>query len=191
MAKDKAMLLSLALLLLSPAGALDGDNVSVEKQDRAWIVRATFDVDASADQVRSVLTDFRNPERLNPAVTGREIIRRQPGLVRMSTEFRGCALFFCKTMTLVQDVAVSDASVRADVVPEGSDFRSGYLLWSIDAGRGGRTHVVLQATMEPDFFVPPLIGGLLVRRALKNQVHEIARNLSREAALEPSLPAAE
>lgn len=191
MARDKAVLLSLAMFLSSPACALDGDNVSVEKQDRVWVVRATFDVDANANQVRSVLTDFRNPARLNSAVTGREILGRQHGLVRVSTEFRGCALFFCRTMTLVQDVAVSDASVRADVVPEGSDFRSGYLLWSIGARRGGGAHVVLQAAMEPDFFVPPLIGGLLVRRALKKQVDEIARNLAREAALEPSLPAAE
>lgn len=186
MARPMTTLVLLAVLLPFPALAPDSRDIHIEKQDRAYVIRMSFDVQANAYQVRSVITDYRNPARLSSTVRGREIISHKAGVTRISTELRGCVVFVCKTMKLVQDVTESADSVRADVVPDGSDFRSGYLLWSIVGEESGRTRIVFEAAMEPDFFVPPLIGGFLIRSALEKQVTEIAQNLASEAALEPS-----
>ena len=174
--------------MASSALALDEGDVSVDKRGRAYVINMSFDVPANVYQVKSVLTDYRNPGRLTSTVSGREIIGQQDGLIRVSTELRGCALIFCKTMKLIQDVRVSHDLIRADVVPQGSDFRSGYLLWSVSGNASGKSHVVLEAVMEPDIFVPPLIGGLLIRHVLERHAIEIARNLEIEAALEPAAP---
>lgn len=177
-------MLLLAALSLSAAPPPARGDVRIESRDRAYVIRMSFDVEANADQVRSVLTDYRNPGRLSSAVRGREIISQQGGVTRVSTELRGCAVFFCKTMKLVQDVSESDDSVRADVVPDGGDFRSGYLLWSIAGKDSGHAHVDFEAVMEPGFFVPPLIGDFLIRSALQKHVSEIAQKLAIEAPLE-------
>ncbi len=102
----------------------------------------------------------------------------------MRTEFRDCVVFFCKTMMLIHDVTVSANDVRADVVAEGSDFRNGFLRWSMRSIADDSSHVVFDAVMEPDFFVPPLIGGFLVGKALRKQALATAQNLVREAPRE-------
>lgn len=179
------ILVALALLAASSALAVDKDDVRVETEDRAYHVRMAFNVPASVEQIKAVLTDFAHPLRLSSAVIAREVLGQKDGVVRVRTEFRDCVLFFCKTMMLVHDVSVSATEVRADVVAEGSDFRNGFLRWSINSISGGDSHVVFEAVMEPDFFVPPLIGGFLVRKALGRQALATAENLVKEAPREP------
>ncbi len=185
MAQTTKILVALALLVASTALALDEEDVSIEKLGRAYRIHMAFDVPASVDQIKSVLTDYAHPSRLSSAVTAREVLGRQDGAVRVRTEFRDCVVFFCKTMILVHDVSVSATEVRADVVAEGSDFRNGFLRWSINGLGDGSSHVVFNAVMEPDFFVPPLIGGFLIRKALGNQALATAENLVSEAPREP------
>jgi hypothetical protein len=96
--RKKTILVALVMLAAVPAMALDKEDVSVEKEDRS---------------------DFTHPSRLSSAVTAREVLGQQDGVVRVRTEFRDCVLFFCKKMILIHDVTVSANEVRADVVPEG------------------------------------------------------------------------
>jgi hypothetical protein len=132
-----------------------------------------------------VLTDFKYPARLSEAVTAREVVGQQDGIVRVRTEFRDCVVLFCRTMVLLQDVTVSANEVRAEVVPDASDFRHGFLRWSIDKAGEGASRVDFEAVMEPDFFVPPIIGGFLLRGALRKQVLTTAETLINEAPREP------
>ena len=96
------------LMALYPLAALaaDSGDLRIEKQDRAYMIRMSFDVPANAYQVRSVITDYRNPARLSSVVKKREIISQEGGVTRVATEMRGCVVFFCRTMKLVQDVVV-------------------------------------------------------------------------------------
>ena len=184
MAQTTKILVELAILVSSPALALDEADVSIEKEGRAYRIHMAFHVPARVDQIKSVLTDFAHPSRLSAAVTAREVLGEQDGAVRVRTEFRDCVVFFCKTMMLVHDVSVSAIEVRADVVAEGSDFRNGFLRWSINGLGDGNSHVVFDAVMEPEFFVPPLIGSFLVGKALRKQALATAQNLVREAPRE-------
>lgn len=178
------ILVALAILAALPVMALDEEDVRIDKEGRAYLIHMVFDVPAHVNQIKTVLTDFTHPSRLSSAVIAREVLGQQDGVVRVRTEFRDCVLFFCKKMILIHDVTVSANEVRADVVPEGSDFRHGFLRWSIHVIDSETSHVDFEAVMEPDFFVPPLIGGFLVRNALAKQVLATAENLVREAPRE-------
>jgi hypothetical protein len=101
--RKKTILVALVMLAAVPAMALDKEDVSVEKEDRSYLIRAVFDVPAGVDQVKSVLTDFTHPSRLSSAVTAREVLGQQDGVVRVRTEFRDCVLFFCKKMILIHE----------------------------------------------------------------------------------------
>ncbi len=185
MRQVKKILVVPAMLVALQAMALDKEDVDIQEDGRVYRIRMAFDVPATVDQIKSVLTDFTHPSRLSPAVTERQVLGHQDGVVRVRTEFRDCVVFFCKTMMLIHDVTVSANDVRAEVVEEGSDFRHGFLRWSIEEVGTAGSHVVFEAVMEPDFFVPPIIGGFLVRNALRKQVLRTAENLVKEAPLEP------
>ena len=183
---NRSAVLLLALAAVSYSMAVEIDDVQISQKGRVYRAQLTFDVTASVDQVASVLTDYEHPNRLTPDVTGREIVGRQNGVTRVRTEIHSCVVFFCKDITLTQDVTVVAGAIKADIVPEESDFRSGYLLWSITSGDLGGAHIQYESVIEPDFFIPPLVGGYFMRKRFRQQIFATAENLEREAAREPA-----
>ena len=183
---NRSAVLLLALAAVSYSMAVEIDDVQISQKGRVYRAQLTFDVTASVDQVAAVLTDYEHPNRLTPDVTGREIVGRQNGVTRVRTEIHSCVVFFCKDITLTQDVTVVAGAIKADIVPEESDFRSGYLLWSITSGDLGGAHIQYESVIEPDFFIPPLVGGYFMRKRFRQQIFATAENLEREAAREPA-----
>ncbi len=175
----------LALVGVSHSMAVEIDDVLVTQKDRIYRAQLTFDVAASVDQVTAVLTDYEHPNRLTPDVTNREIVGQQGETTRVRTEIHSCVVFFCKDLTLTQDVTVVGDTIKADIVPEESDFRSGYLLWSVTSSEGGGSKIQYESVIEPDFFIPPLVGGFFMRKRFQQQIFATAENLEREAAKEP------
>ncbi len=178
--------LLLAVLVASSAMAMDLDNLSITKQGRAYQIQMTFGVTAPVDQVMAVLTDYGFPDRLNPKVTKREIISRKNGITRVLTEIHSCVFFFCKDVALIQDVTVVANTIHASIVPDEGDFRSGYFRWSVSSGYNSSTQIAFEAIMEPDFFIPPLIGGFFIRKRLRQEILTTAANLETEATREPA-----
>ena len=182
---NRSAVLLLLLVGVSHAVAVDLDDVRITKQGRAYQAHLTFDVTASVDRVTAVLTDYEHPNRLTPEVTRREVISRQSGITRVRAEIHSCVLFFCKDLTLTQDVTVVAGAIQADIVPEESDFRSGYVLWLVTSNDNGGSHIRYESVIEADFFIPPLIGRFFFRKRLQQQIFTSAENLEREAAREP------
>ncbi|MCH8117485.1 MAG: SRPBCC family protein [Proteobacteria bacterium] len=183
---SRSAVLLLALVVVSCAMALDIDDVHITKHGRAYQVQMTFDVAAPVNRVMATLTDYGFPDRLNPEVTNREVISRQSGITRVRTEMRSCVFFFCKDIALTQDVTVIADTIQADIVPDESDFRSGYFRWSVSSSDNGGSHISFEAVIEPDFFIPPLVGGFFFRKSLRQEILATARNLEIEAAREPA-----
>ncbi len=183
---SRAAVLLLTLVGVSGAMALNINDLRITKQGRAYKVQTTFDVAAPVHRVMAVLTDYRYPDRLNPEVTKREVISRQNGITRVRTEFRSCVFLFCKDIVLTQDVTVVAGTIQAIIVPDESNFRSGNLVWLVSSKDSGGSHIGFEAVMEPDFFVPPLIGGFFVRKRLRQEILATAENLETEAAREPA-----
>jgi hypothetical protein len=181
---SRSAVLLLALIVVSRAMALDIDDIHITKQGRAYQVQMTFSVAASVNQVMALLTDYGFPNRLNPEVTKREVISRHRGITRVRTEIRSCVFFFCKDVALTQDVSVVADTIQADIVPDESDFRSGYFRWSVSSSDSGGSDIRFEAVVEPDFFIPPLIGGFFVRKSLRREILATAKNLETEAARE-------
>ena len=181
---SRSAVLLLALIVVSRALALNIDDIHITKQGRAYQVQMTFSVAASVNQVMVLLTDYGFPNRLNPEVTKREVISRHRGITRVRTEIRSCVFFFCKDVALTQDVSVVADTIQADIVPDESDFRSGYFRWSVSSSDSGGSDIRFEAVVEPDFFIPPLIGGFFVRKSLQREMLATAKNLEAEAARE-------
>jgi hypothetical protein len=64
---------------------------------------------------------------------------------------------------------LASGNLQADIVPERSEFRSGRAIWKITA-MGNRSKLEYEATLEPDFFIPPVIGMSVIGKSMKNEV---------------------
>jgi len=70
---------------------------------------------------------------------------------------------------LAWDVRVSRGRPRLTTIPTLGSFKSGHAEWKI-LGMEERTQVIYQAQMEPDVYIPPLIGNYFVKRKLRKSI---------------------
>ena len=143
----------------------------VTENGGVYHIRMVMVVHVPAKYVRGVLTDYAHIYRLNPSITESEILPSpQQGVVRVRTLMHGCVAFFCKDVGRVEDVReLVSGDLRAEIVPELSNLKSGSAEWAIQP-LGEHTQVTYQADMEPDFFIPPLIGSYFVKRNMRKEI---------------------
>ena len=181
-----AILLLGTLFGVSCAMALGIDTLDVTSKDRTFTVQMTLEIAAPAEEIIAVLTDYRYPDRLNPKVTKKDVISSTAGTTRVRIEFRSCVLFYCKNVALTQDVTVVAGAIHAETIPEMSDFLSGSMHWLVSRSSNGGSHISYLAVMEPDIFIPPFIGESLIRKRLRDEMLEIAKNLESAVSNDPA-----
>ena len=139
---------------------------------------------APMPQVHDMLTDYTHLERVNPAVKESEIIHSSsPVHHRVRTLIVACIAFFCKELIQMWDVEQQhDYVIAATIVPELSNFHSGYANWAL-SGENDGTRLRFTIQLEPSFWMPPLIGPWLIRYKLRKEALESVENLE-----QPGLP---
>lgn len=168
------------LLLLATTTALaeDVDRLDVGRDGARYRVDLHARLDAPLADAYAVFSDFHNLPKINDAVEAvAPLPAPQPGTERWRTRVRVCVAFFCTHLEQVQDVRHSqDASgyrLDATVIPEMSNLRYGKADWRLERC-GAQTCLSFSAELEPDFWVPPLLGPWLIGRALRREAHTTA-----------------
>jgi hypothetical protein len=140
----------------------------------------TFEVLLDADHatVARLLGDYARLNRLSPTVIDSRILgQSRAGQPRVHVIVRACALFLCKTVNKVTDIARSpDGELRMRNVPALSDFTEGEEVWQLQP-EGRATRVRYQANMVPKFFVPPVIGPLVIKAVIRRELRESAQRM--------------
>ena len=175
-------------LWVSSAVAGEVYMASANHQSGVYLVEVDALVNVPEPKVRELLTDYNELGRVNPSIEVSEILKtREPGNYQVRTVTEACVWFYCKRIHQVQDVIeASDGSVTAVVIPALSDFRNGYArlnLWQEPEG----TRILIRSEVEPDFWIPPVIGPWLIKRKLRSEALETVDNLER-VAVEDTLP---
>ncbi len=169
-------------LYVPPVHAVKVYAAAADQQGAAYRVDVDALVSVSEPRVRELLTDYNHLGRINPDIRVSEILlTRGPGDYRVRTVTEVCVWFYCKRIHQVQDVIEAhDGSVTATVLPEQSDFRYGYArlhLWQVQGG----TRVLIHGELEPDFWIPPVIGPWLVKRKLLSEALDTLQKLEQVA----------
>jgi hypothetical protein len=130
---------------------------------------------APATQVRTLLIDYPGLVRINPAIKQVLVLTSPDALhPRMRVLTRACFWYFCRTLTHVQEVREApDGALIAEVLPRLSDFRYGTMIWRILPAEGN-TRVEFRGDIVPAFWVPPVLGPLLIKRKLREEALETA-----------------
>jgi carbon monoxide dehydrogenase subunit G len=137
-----------------------------------------MEVDAPVENVRAVLTDYNNLDRLNPSIKSSSVIGNgEDGAVRIMTLIHNCVMFFCKDMKKVEDVREDEQGrILVAIVPQASSFLSGHASWEI-RHNGTGTVVLHHSRIEPDIAVPPLLGTAVMKSTLREEILKSFENL--------------
>lgn len=118
----------------------------------------------------AALTDFAHLPDMSPDIIKVVFERNQSANSQIVyLETRGCAGIFCHTLKQLQlFTELSPRDLIAVTLPSGSNVRYATSSWHLEADGKG-TRVYWETTLEPDFWIPPVIGAGLLRSALRRQ----------------------
>ncbi len=146
------------------------DDVVVYEKEGIYHISISSEIDASDVFVRQVLTDYAHIYRLSDSIIESRVLT-PPGAdkVQVETLVLSCIPMFCKEVSRVEEVNVLESgNLHMKILPEKSDFYSGQARWEIKA-MGDTTQLTYQATLEPDFFIPPILGTQIVIENLRKE----------------------
>lgn len=184
-------LLTIGLLgVVAAAADVIPEQVVVDRDGRAYHLSMTVELNAPPERVRAVLTDFEHLHRVNPSIVASEVLPSPaPDVTRVRTHVKSCVWFFCRKLDLVEDLRTGpEGDISARIVAELSDMKAGSAHWTID-GAGDVTRVTYRSTMEPGFWVPPLVRSRAVKKSLRKNLLATAENLERLSRPADSGPA--
>ena len=161
-----------ALLCLSSYAVADGflEQVNVTEEDGIYHIHISAKIAASEQHVRQVLTDYVHIYRLSDSVIESEVLESPvDGHVQVRSLVLCCTPIFCRDAVRVDDISeLESGNLQAVIIPDKSDFRSGKAVWEI-VPDGKNTQLTYIATIEPDFFIPPLLGTRMVINNMREE----------------------
>ena len=158
--------------------------VNVDRDGPVFRIHSVSRVFSGRDTAWSVLTDYEGYVNFVPGMTRSHRLDGQPIRVEQRGEFGVLFLRMPVYVTLeVEERKPSEVRFRALEGNVRSLFTSVEL--RVD---GDYTLVIYKSVIEPDFWVPPLIGTPLVRAAIARKLDAVALEIERRAALSKVSP---
>lgn len=153
-----------AASLVSAATIRDLD---VSRDDGRYELQADTWLDAPAHAIFDVLVDYDRFDRISSVYKESGFLEPdEQGRPIVYTRMEGCLLFFCKSMRRVERLEAREPSyIRTVTLPEQSDFRYATSEWTLEP-EGDGTRLTYRLVIEPDFWVPPVVGPWLLKREL-------------------------
>lgn len=159
------------LMITTPTEALEWVSSSVAHNDGTYIIQAELHLDAPRERVMARITDYDKLAALNPLVRETKTLPHQSSWnrTRVRVTYEACFFFFCKVLISMQDIYRTPRGLRVSVRSADGSFPMGNALWDLQraGGDGGRTRARFSSRLNPDFWIPPIIGPFLVKRRLR------------------------
>lgn len=171
----------LATPLMAVAGQIE--HVEVEKYGERYFIEGEITINAPVHAVYRLITDYDALNNLDKGIAESRLVERlSDNTAMVYTSLTGCIVFFCRKVERMERVLeVSDSEIVAEVVPfEGSNVAYGRSQWTLHAEQSG-TRIVFNSQVQPDFWIPPMLGPALIKKVLKKRVTRTLDNLEQAA----------
>jgi hypothetical protein len=151
---------------MSSAGEIE--ELSVTKAEGVYTLSIVSVVDAPAEYVYNVITDYKHVYRINPAVTEVDILPSdRDNAVRVKNLSEHWIGPFCFKVDWAGDIVEPKyGRIHISTIPELSNFESGFAVWELRP-QGERTRLSHKSSLKPDFFIPPVIGDRIMKKQMK------------------------
>jgi hypothetical protein len=173
------------LILRGPTSTADElEDLSVTAVDGGYSLRVAAILNAPADYVYKVITDYKHAYRINPSIINVEILPSgRDQVVRVRNLSEQCVGPFCFGIAWAGDITETmDGDLEVKTLPELSDFVSGVAIWHIRP-QGEHTWVLYVSRLKPAFFIPPVIGDIVIKNHIKNDALAIFKRIECQAMI--------
>ena len=169
---SRAALVTLPFILFMPALVLafDFTDADVTEENGIFYIKFSAVIEAHPDYIRYVLNDSAHIYRLSPSIIESEVLpASRTGDRQVRTRLLNCTKVFCKEIERVDLVRMlPSGDFQAEIVPSLSEFKSGKATWKI-IPMDDYSYVTYEAFLEPDFFIPPMLGTQMVIQILRDE----------------------
>jgi hypothetical protein len=192
--KMQAALSALAAVTAGAAGSLtmaatiDEDALEVTRSDGRYSLAAEAHLAATPESIYDVLMDYddnaygrissvyKESRYLDPAPDGTPIVY---------TRLEGCLLrFLCLSLCRTERLeSIEPRWIKSSVLPERSNFKHSTSEWALESDGNGGTKMKFRLEMEPDFWLPPIIGPRILERTLERGGVNAVRRIERLARI--------
>ena len=180
-----ATLGALAVSALGAAATID--ELDVTRQRGRYSLEVEARLAASPESIFAVLTDFGDNRyaRLSRAYKeSRYLPPAADGTPVVYTRMEGCALWHCMSLERTERLEThAPYWIKSTTLPEGSNFKYSTSEWLLERD-GENTKMTYKLEMEPDFYVPPVVGPWYLKRTLSQgggravtRIERLARQL--------------
>lgn len=181
--------LSVFLVLLcisfrTVSGTFVLDDVAVYEKDGVYHINIIAEIAATEEYVRQILTDYVHLYRLSDSIIESEVLMSSiDEKVQVRSLVLCCTPVFCREVTRVEEISVLESGdLQTVIIPGQSDFSSGKAVWKI-AAKGDKTRLTYLASVEPDFFIPPILGTQMVINNMRNELKTTLNRIERIASI--------
>ena len=166
---SRLTLVALAMTIFQPiyARAFDFTDAEITEENGVFRIKVSAFIDAPPDYVRYVLADSVHIYRLSPSIIESEVLPSSTADEKqVRTKLLCCTSVFCREVERVDIVRMlKSGDFEAEIIPALSEFKSGKARWTITP-IDNASHVEYEAYLEPDFFIPPVVGTQIVKQNL-------------------------
>lgn len=170
------------ILCIPTSTAGEPEELSVTDADGEYSLRIAEVLNVRADYVRRVITDYSHAYRIDPTITKVEVLPTdRDKVVRLRNLSKQCVGPFCFEIAWAGDIVeTKDGDIQVKTIPELSNFESGSAIWRIRP-QGEHTWVIYESRLKPGFFIPPVIGDIIIKTHIKEAALDIFENIERQA----------
>lgn len=158
------------LIAFADSDDLTGTTVEVSRSGKIFIIEAASRIDAGRDDAWAVLTDYGGYVHFVPGMTVSRRLSDEPLRIEQHGKFG--VMFFKKDVYAMLEVTETPPGKIYFHSLEGN-LRTLETQVDIDLD-GDHVVVTYRSIIEPDFWVPPLIGTALIRTAIRRRLEAVA-----------------
>lgn len=169
--------LALPVALSAPAATLESHAFEFAAGRSTYHFEAL--VQAPAAEVSETLVNPGRIARTNDGIRESRVVSRDAdGSFVREIRMEQCVIGICFDIRFVEEVReAGDGILEVRQLPNVGTFRRGNARWTVTSLGNGETRLTMQADQEPSFWVPPIIGPYLMRRAFEHEVRETVRKI--------------
>lgn len=164
------------LVLLALQGvAAEVNWIKVSRDGGRVDVRSEFVIEASATDVHAALLSYDQFAQMGDTFAeSRYLEPAADGTPRIYTRTEGCIAFFCKTIERYARIEIqSQDKIIVIADPERSDAELSVETWTLTPN-GDSTIVGYRHELETGFWMPPLLGNMIIKRSVKSGTEKAA-----------------
>lgn len=159
------------------------ESADIRFMGQSYHYRFSALVDAPAAAVRDIVTDYDRLSRINDdIVLSRVLVRYDDTALKRQLMMKQCVLVFCFDIDFIERVDfLSNGDISTTIVEGEGNFRRGQTVWRIEQLSTTSSRITMEADQEPDFFIPPVIGPLIMKRTFLREITETINRIEQLA----------